>query len=195
MIPYEFQYYIDKINTTENFRAIWNAKDEYVKVLYNDKILFPMYDGFPALLSRQSGYDLEISEMFKTELNFQSAEEKFSEVGENELYHTHYYFFTRAISESKVEVLIKYFDTPASKNITDHEQFLNVMKTKVISHPNYNLEFQPFGEEEFEMKLDVGGFRMRPKTGGAFYFTTQFDAETYGDVMLKVDKIIHDLEN
>lgn len=191
----EIQNNIDKINTGKNFRAFWNSQLQYIVVLLNNIELFPMSDGFPAILSRQQGYDLEISEIYKTELNFQSAEEKYSGESEPDLYHKHYYFFTEAINENKVEVLIKYFDAPDSKNVIDVDQYLLGIKNKVISNPNYQVEYMPFGKEEFEMKFDIGGFRVRPKANGSFYFTTEIDADTYGDVMLKVDQIIHSLEN
>lgn len=191
----EIQNNIDKINTGKNFRAVWNSKLQCIEVLLNNIKLFPMIEGLPDILSRQQGYDLEISEMYKTELNFQSAEEKYSIEGEPDLYHKHYYFFTEAIDKNKVEVLVKYYDVPDSKNMIDIDQYLLGIKNKVASNPNYQIEYVPFGKEEAEMKFGIGGFCVRPKTNGSFYFSTEIEADTYGDVMLKVDQIIHSLEN
>jgi hypothetical protein len=195
MISKEAQFYLDKINSSKDFHAIWITEFNYIKVFFHGNELFPMIDNYPALLSRQDGHDLRVSEIYITGLKFHSVEEEYKNNEESELYHKHFYFFTEAISNNRVQVLIKYFDVPKYSNADEVDQYLEEIKNKVKANPNYKLTYAPFGPEPMEMKLDIGGFKIRPKENGPFYFHTEFDADTYGDVMLKVDQIIRSLEN
>lgn len=191
----EAKDYIDKINQVTGFHAKWNKKRKFVEVEFKNQKLYPMLDGMPAILSRQLGYDLAISEMFKTGMEFHSAEEKYYSKKHQEQYHKNFYCFTEAISPSRVKVIIKYFDSPENANVNDLPRYLSTIKNKVKSNFNFQIVYTPFGSESMEMKLDIGGFRIRPNMGNSFYFLVELDANTYGDVMLKVDQIIRDLES
>lgn len=186
---------IVKINRVKNFHAEWNEEYSYMQLYYKNVELFRLADGYPFTLPRQFGYSLKISDMNETELEFLSAEEKYIGKGESELYHNHFYFITETVSPSKVMVLIKYFDIPDYKKLNDADMYLEQIKSKVRNNPNYQLIDRVYGLDDFDIKLDIGGFRIRPKQDGPFYFQSKLDVDTYGDVMLKVDQIIHDLEN
>ncbi|MFZ1288743.1 MAG: hypothetical protein WAR79_01540 [Melioribacteraceae bacterium] len=180
-----------KVNSSKEFRMGFRKKDLSFWISYKGKKLFPMNDDMPIILTRQDGYHLKISELFQTELELQSAETN----NHGELYHNNFYFFTNAISPSRVNVCIKYFDVPENNVSLSPSTFLMQVQQKVEKNPNMLIVPEPFGPISYDIKLIPNGLKYRPKIDWPFCFEVELDAITYGDVMLKVDKIVHDLEN
>lgn len=186
----------NQINQVSDFHSEWDDENDSIIVLYKNVELIQLLDNMPHILNRQLGYGLKISELFQTGLEFHSAECTLGKQNDpDEMYHENFYFFTEAVSETRVSVLVKYLDPPSDVLGTNPYLYFVKIKEKVKASSNLKMVYSPFGVENNDFKLIAGGFDIRQKQNGPFYFTTEFDADTYGDVMLKVDQIIRSLEN
>jgi len=187
---------LPQINRVKNFYApLDELEREEFDIAYKNVPLNYMDIPYPPIMTRQLGYDLEVTDIFKAGIEFQSAEEKSNGDGSKELYSHNFYFFTKAISPNRVRVIIHYLGAPITKEIYDINIYNDSIRKKVEANSSYKRVNDPYYDELEEMGIPHDKAVIRPLENGSFFFQTEFDADTYGDVMLKVDQIIHSLEN
>ena len=184
---------IPKINSVKNFHATTDEEADY-DIAYKNVPLHYMDIGYPPIMPRQLGYDLEVKDIYKAGIEFQSAEGMKETDGYDGPYCNNFYFFIQAISPDSVKVIIRYLGPPEDKKIWDINIYNNAIKKRVKANSSYKLVNDPYYDELEEMGIPHDKNVIRPLENNSFHFQTEFDANTYGDVMLKVDQIIHDLE-
>jgi len=189
-------YMIAKINSVNNFYAPLDEEElEEFDIAYKNVPLHYTDIGYPPIMPRQLGYDLEVKDIYKAGIEFESAEGMKETDGYVGPYCNNFYFFTKAISPNRVQVTIRYLGPPENKEIWDINIYNDSIRRKVELNSCYKLVNDPFYDKLEEMGIPHDKNIIRPLENNSFHFQTEFDAETYGDVMLKVDQIIHDLEN
>ena len=184
---------VNRINSINNVEvAIYD--DEELDILYKSEPLYFMDIPYPPLMPRQLGYDLNVKDIFDAGIDFQSAEGMKEFDGFSQPYCNNYYFFTRAIGPNRVKVTIRYLGPPENKKKWNINIYNNSIRKKVELNSCYKLVNDPYYDELEEMGIPHDKQVVRISDNGSFLFETEFDADTYGDVMLKVDQIIYDLE-
>ena len=153
-----------KVNSAEDFQMGYKKSDLSFWISFKGKKLFPMYDDMPILMSRQDGYHLRISELFKTELELHSVEKD----TKGEFYHKNFYFFTSAVAPNKVNVCIKYFDAPESFNVQDFDSYFSRLRNKVEQNPDMVIVNEPYGPINHDLKFAPNVMRTRIKSKGPF---------------------------
>ena len=183
---------LSKINLMKNFSAYYDRNTFTAMLKYRGLELDALVPGIP-VISRKLGYNIPLAELEQLNILIMSAEENF----QGQLYHEHYYFILKDIDHDKALVKIKYLNQPVNSNANISEKnYLSWFKSIVKDNPKYNLVGRPKYEKKNELILLTRGFAIRSTyNSGSFYFETELQCETLGDIYLGVDSIVASIEN
>ncbi|MBL1215424.1 MAG: hypothetical protein HND52_18805 [Ignavibacteriae bacterium] len=176
-----------------SFTKSWNVSESHWMLNCNGVELTKIGNHY--VLSRDLGYTIPIAELKTSNYEFVSAEVVPGSNGNQMLLrHDNYYFLTKALSDTKSRVRLKYFDPPdVAAGIIDID-YMTAAKEYILNCPTLKIVAHPYGKNNYDMHLMPDGFRMRPASPLTFYFETKIVANTYGEIYLAVDQIIHKME-